>query len=117
MSTPGADIETLLSRALQPVDPPDGLSSRLESTLVDLTEAAVVELESWELRAMRDPRNWVRPVVAVGAGGVATGALVLGLLGLLAAAGTPRRRVEVAERRRLRGKRQPRDSKARAQGA
>jgi len=65
MSTPGADIETLLSRALQPVDPPDGLSSRLESTLVDLTEAAVVELEGWELRAMRDPRNWVRPAVAV----------------------------------------------------
>ena len=28
-------------------------------------------------RALRDPRNWVRPVVAVGAGGVATGALVL----------------------------------------
>ena len=29
------------------------------------------------MRALRDPRNWVRPVVAVGAGGVATGALVL----------------------------------------
>ena len=30
-----------------------------------------------EMRALRDPRNWVRPVVAVGVGGVATGALVL----------------------------------------
>jgi hypothetical protein len=29
------------------------------------------------MRALRDPRNWVRPVVAVGVGGVATGALVL----------------------------------------
>jgi hypothetical protein len=77
MSTPGADIETLLSRALQPVDPPDGLSSRLESTLVDLTEAAVVELESWELRAMRDPRNWVRPVVAVVVTATAGTALVI----------------------------------------
>ena len=35
------------------------------------------ELSESELRALRDPRNWVRPVVAVGAGGVATGALVL----------------------------------------
>ena len=30
-----------------------------------------------ELRALRDPRNWVRPIVAVAAGGIATGALVL----------------------------------------
>ncbi|HKO38913.1 MAG TPA: hypothetical protein VJU14_11160, partial [Solirubrobacterales bacterium] len=30
-----------------------------------------------ELRALRDPRNWVRPVVATAAGGAATGALVL----------------------------------------
>src|SRR5680860_1403932 len=35
------------------------------------------ELSESELRALRDPRNWVRSVVAVGAGGVATGALVL----------------------------------------
>jgi 2-keto-3-deoxy-galactonokinase len=64
MSTPGADIETLLSRALRPIDPPDGLSSRLELTLVELTELAVGELEGWELSAMRDPRNWMRPVTA-----------------------------------------------------
>ena len=49
-----------------------------------ITQAAAEELSDWaeelsesELRALRDPRNWVRPVVAVGAGGVATGALVL----------------------------------------
>ncbi len=49
-----------------------------------VTQAAAEELSDWaeelsesELRALRDPRNWVRPVVAVGAGGVATGALVV----------------------------------------
>jgi len=77
MSTPGADIETLLSRALQPIDPPDGLSHRLEDTLAELTELAVVELESWELSAMRDPRNWVRPVIAVVVTATAGTALVL----------------------------------------
>ena len=35
------------------------------------------ELSESELRALRDPRNWVRPLIAVGAGGVATGALVV----------------------------------------
>ena len=35
------------------------------------------ELSESELRALRDPRNWVRPVVAVGAGGAAAGALVV----------------------------------------
>ena len=56
--------------------------SRTRSRAV--TQAAAEELSDWaeelsesELRALRDPRNWVRPVVAVGAGGVATGALVL----------------------------------------
>jgi len=77
MSTPSADIETLLSRALRPVDPPEGLSSRLESTLVELTEMAFDELESWELRAMRDPRNWVRPVMAVVVTATAGTALVI----------------------------------------
>jgi hypothetical protein len=44
-------------------------------------------------------------------------ALVLGLLGLLAAAGTRRRSGEVAERRRIGGKRQPRGSEAVAKPA
>ncbi len=42
------------------------LSEQLESTLTVLTEAAQEELDGWELVAMRDPRNWVRPVVAAG---------------------------------------------------
>jgi hypothetical protein len=78
------DVESLLADALRPIEPPDRLSSRLEETLSAVTSAAATELSDWaeelsdsELRALRDPRNWVRPVVAVGAGGVATGALVL----------------------------------------
>lgn len=78
------DVEALLSDALRPIDPPERLSGRVEETLSAITQAAAEELSDWaeelseeELRALRDPRNWVRPVVAVGAGGVATGALVL----------------------------------------
>jgi hypothetical protein len=91
MSTPSADIETLLSRALQPVDPPDGLKSRVEITLVELTELAVGELESWELSAMRDPRNWMRPVIAVVITATAGTALVL-----LRVRATQRRRMVLA---------------------
>jgi hypothetical protein len=78
------DVEALLTDALRPIDPPERLSGRLEDTLAAITQAAADELSDWaeelseeELRALRDPRNWVRPVVAVGVGGVATGALVL----------------------------------------
>jgi len=71
------DIERMLRLALAPVEPPDDLKTRLESTLQDLTDAAVDELESWELSAMRDPRNWVRPVVAGAVGVTAGTALVV----------------------------------------
>ena len=36
-----------------------------------LTELAAEELDAWELSAMRDPRNWVRPVAAATVGGPA----------------------------------------------
>jgi hypothetical protein len=78
------DVEALLGDALRPIEPPERLPGRLEDTLAAVTQAAAEELSDWaeelsesELRALRDPRNWVRPVVAVGAGGVATGTLVL----------------------------------------
>jgi len=71
------DFELLLRQALAPVEPPERLSERLERTLTTLTDAAAEELEAWELGAMRDPRNWVRPVVAVGVGTTAGAALVL----------------------------------------
>ena len=64
MSSNAADFEALLREALSPVDPPADLVARLELTLVNLTELAQEELESWELSAMRDPRNWVRPAAA-----------------------------------------------------
>lgn len=78
------DVEALLGDALRPIEPPERLSSRIEDTLSAITAAAAEELSGWaeelseaELRALRDPRNWVRPVVAVGVGSVATGALVV----------------------------------------
>ena len=58
------NVEALLREALTPVEPPVRLAEQLESTLTVLTEAAQEELDGWELVAMRDPRNWVRPVVA-----------------------------------------------------
>jgi hypothetical protein len=61
-----ANVEALLREALTPVEPPLRLTQQLESTLTVLAEAAQDELEGWELAAMRDPRNWVRPVVAAG---------------------------------------------------
>ena len=84
LSASSWDVEALLADALRPIEPPERLSGRLEDTLSAVTQAAAEELSDWaeelsesELRALRDPRNWVRPVVAVGVGGVATGALVL----------------------------------------
>jgi hypothetical protein len=72
-----SDTERLLSTALAPVDPPDRLADRLERHLTLVAGAAAEELADWELSAMRDPRNWVRPVAAVAVGGAAAGALVL----------------------------------------
>lgn len=78
------DVERLLGDVLRPIEPPERLSGRVEDTLAAITQAAAEQLSVWaeelsdsELLALRDPRNWVRPVVAVGAGGVAAGALVL----------------------------------------
>ena len=72
-----ADFESLLRRALSPVEPPKELELRLETTLGSLVGMAAEELEAWELRAMRDPRNWVRPVAAAAVGSTAAVGLVL----------------------------------------
>jgi hypothetical protein len=84
MTDKGERLEALLHDALRPIEPPERLSGRVEDTLSAVTQAAAEELSDWaeelsegELRALRDPRNWVRPVVAVGAGGLAAGTLVL----------------------------------------
>jgi hypothetical protein len=77
MSEAATNLEGLLREALRPVEPPADLVERLESTLTSITEMAADELEAWELGAMRDPRNWVRPAAAVVAGSAAGAALVL----------------------------------------
>ena len=77
MSDQFADFEVLLQRALSPVDPPKELEARLESTLGSLVGMAAEELEAWEMGAMRDPRNWVRPVAAAAIGSGAAVGLVL----------------------------------------
>ena len=75
--TDAPSFELLLRRALTPVEPPADLSVRLETTLTNLAEFAAEELETWELSAMRDPRNWVRPAAAVVVGTSAGAALVV----------------------------------------
>jgi hypothetical protein len=77
MSEAAPNFEGLLREALAPVEPPEDLAERLEGTLRSITEMAAEELEAWELSAMRDPRNWVRPAAALVAGGGAGVALVL----------------------------------------
>jgi hypothetical protein len=76
------EFETRLRQALTPVDPPEDLELRLQTTLGSLVELAADELEGWELRAMKDPRNWPRaalgPAAAVVIGtGAAAGLVVL----------------------------------------
>jgi len=77
-------IENLLADALKPVEPPQRMSDRLHDTFSAITDAAASDLSEWaeeltesELESLRDPRNWIRPVTALAAGGVATGALIL----------------------------------------
>lgn len=71
------EFESVLRRALAPVEPPADLYERLEMTLSDLTEMAADELEAWELRSMRDPRNWARPAAAAVVGTTAGAALIV----------------------------------------
>ena len=71
-----ANVEALLREALAPVEPPVRMTEQLESTFAALAEAAQEEPDSWELAMMRDPRNWVRPLVAAGVTVTAGSALV-----------------------------------------
>lgn len=76
------DIETRLRAALASIDPPEHLRERVETTLDSIVELAADELEGWELKAVRNPRNWPRaavgPAAAVVVGsGAAVGLVVL----------------------------------------
>jgi hypothetical protein len=67
----------LLEAALAPIEPPAALGDQLETRLAEVQAAAFDELADWELGAMRDPRNWVRPVAAVAVGTAAGAALLV----------------------------------------
>jgi hypothetical protein len=75
------DLEAALRRALAPVEPPLELQQRMEQTLDSIVELAADELESWELVAIKDPRNWPRaalgPATAIVVGSGAAVGLVL----------------------------------------
>src|SRR4051794_19985129 len=76
-----AHFEDLLRAALSPIEPPIHLQERLETTLDSIVELAADELESWEIEAIKDPRNWPRaalgPATAVVLGGGAAVGLVV----------------------------------------
>jgi hypothetical protein len=73
------NVEALLREALPPVEPtsPEELLDELQVRLVDWTDAAQSELESWELSTMRNPRNWLAPAAAVAVTATAGSALVV----------------------------------------
>jgi hypothetical protein len=76
----GAEIMRLLEAAFAPVEPPVGMVEELEAKLASVGAAALETLEEladWEMEAIRDPRNWVRPAVALTAGTAAGAALVV----------------------------------------
>jgi hypothetical protein len=101
VSAQGGELEAMLRRALAPVDPPASLAERLEDTLQELTDLAVEELEGWELGAMRDPRNWGRPLAAVAVATTAGSALVLLRLRARRRPRGARRRLESVGRRAI----------------
>lgn len=70
-------IESLLDRAFAPVEPPERMYAAIETRLEQTAFDAADEIADWELAAMSDPRNWVKPAVALAAGGAAAGALVV----------------------------------------
>ena len=72
-----SDVERLLREALIPVEPPDGMTDRLERALTETRDAAVEELTDWELRSMGDPRNWARPIGAAAVLATAAAGLVV----------------------------------------
>lgn len=84
MSGAAHELESLLAAVLRPIEPPGRLPDRVEETLTRVADAAAEQLSAWvgelsegELAALRDPRNWVRPVVAITAGSAAAGTLLV----------------------------------------
>ena len=74
---PANEIVRLLESALAPIEPPARFGDELERKLAEATAAALDELSDWEIAAMRDPRNWVRPAAAIAVGTAAGAALLV----------------------------------------
>src|SRR3954451_15617631 len=74
------DMERRLRAALAPVEPPVHLQRRLEQTLDNIVELAADELESWEIEAIKDPRNWPRAAIGPAAAVVVGGGAAVGLV-------------------------------------
>jgi hypothetical protein len=77
MGAEGGEMVRLLEAALAPIEPPARLADELETKLAEVQAAAIEELHEWEIRAMRDPRNWIRPAAAIAVGTAAGAGLVL----------------------------------------
>jgi hypothetical protein len=88
------DFEARLRQALAPVEPPADLELRLQTTLGSLVELAADELEGWELRAIKDPRNWPRTVLGPAAAVVVGTGAAVGLVVLRTRGGRRGRRAQ-----------------------
>jgi hypothetical protein len=75
-----AHFEDMIRAALSPIDPPIHLQQRVETTLDNLVELAADELESWEIEAIKDPRNWPRAAIGPAAAVVVGGGAAVGLV-------------------------------------
>lgn len=74
------DMERRLRAALAPIEPPEHLEQRVETTLGSIVELAAEELEAWELQAIKDPRNWPRAAVGPAAAVVVGSGAAVGLV-------------------------------------
>jgi hypothetical protein len=88
------DMERRLRAALAPIDPPIHLQRRLEQTLDNIVELAADELESWEIEAIKDPRNWPRAALGTGAAVLVGGGAAIGLAVLRSRRKRHRRRAQ-----------------------
>src|SRR5215218_11149904 len=75
-----AHFEDMLRAALAPIDPPIHLRERLETTLDSVVGLAAEELESWEIEAIKDPRNWPRAAIGPAAAVVVGSGAAVGLV-------------------------------------
>src|SRR3954466_6153636 len=88
------DMERRLRAALAPIETPIHLQRRLEQTLDNIVELAADELESWEIEAIKDPRNGPRAAIGPAAAVVVGGGAAVGLVVLRTQRKRHRRRAQ-----------------------